>query len=149
MAALGKRFASARRRQMLPPLRATFEAEAQAINPEWALPALEESAMANWVAALTKQARKAKRIQRKLRKEFLEKRLRESVSAMEPEEQQKAIETILKRDKLQQSHMIIQRRLKQARTQLKCVIGEDGQRISGRDMPNTFVTYNAHRFQQQ
>ena len=133
---------------MLPPLRATFEAEAQAIDPEWTLPALEESAMANWVAALAKQARKAKRNQRKLQKEFLEKRLRESVSAMEPEEQQKAIETILKRDKLRQSHMIIQRRLNQARTQLKCVIEEGGQRISGRDMSNAFVTYNAHHFQQ-
>ena len=49
--------------------------------------------MAKWVAALAKQARKAKRNQRKLRKEFLEQRLRELVSAMEPEEQQEAIET--------------------------------------------------------
>ena len=60
---------------MPPPLRATFEAEAQAVDPEWMLPALEEIAMAKWVAALAKQARKVKRNQRKLRKEFLEQRL--------------------------------------------------------------------------
>ena len=104
--------------------------------------------MAKWVAALANQARKARRNQQKLRKEFLEQRLRDSVSGMEPDEQQEAIETIIKRDKMRQIHRIIQRRSKRARTQLKCVIGEDGQRISGSAMTNAFVTYNAHHFQQ-
>ena len=45
--------------------------------------------------ALTKQTRKAKRNQQKLQKEFLEQRVRESVSAMAPEEQRKTIETIV------------------------------------------------------
>ena len=47
-----------------------------------------------------------------------------------------------------QNHRIIQRRLKRAQTQLKCVIGEDRQRISGSDMPKAFVAYNAEHFQQ-
>ena len=45
-AALGKRYSAAMRRPMSPPLRATFEAEVQAIDPEWMLPALWEIAMA-------------------------------------------------------------------------------------------------------
>ena len=49
---------------------------------------------------------------------------------------------------MRQNHKIIQQRLKQARAQLKYVIGEDGQRISGSAMPNAFVSYNAHYFQQ-
>ena len=102
--------------------------------------------MATWEAALTKRARKAKQDQRKLRRECLEKRLRESVSTRNPEEQQEAIEKILKRDKMRQNHQIIQRRLKRVRTQLKCVIGEDIQRISGQDMPTAFVAYNAEHF---
>ena len=147
-AALGKKSATAMRKQMPPPLRATFEVEAQAIDPEWMLSEHEEIAMAKWVAALAKQARKAKRNQRKLRNEFLEQRLRDSASAMAREEQREAIETILKRDRLQQNHRIIQWQLKQARTQLKCVIGEDRQQILGSAMPNAFVIYNAHHFQQ-
>ena len=148
MAALGTRFARARKKPMSSPLRATFEAEAKAIDPEWKLPVHGGTAMAKWVEALAKQAKKAKRNQQKLRKEFLEQQLRDSVSAMEPEEQQEAIKTIMTKDKMRQNHKIIQRRLKQARTQLKSVIGEDGQRISGSEMPTAFVTYNAHHFQQ-
>ena len=129
-------------------LRSTFEAEAKAIDPSWKLPAHGRAAMAKWEAALTKRARKATRDQRKLQREFLEKKLRESISARDPEEQQEAIETVLKKDKMRQNHRIIQRRLKRARTQLKCVIGDDGQRISGRDMPTAFVAYNAEHFQQ-
>ena len=72
--------------------------------------------MAKWEAALTKWARKAKQDQRKLQREFLEKRLRESVSARNPEVQQEAIEMILKKDKMRQNHRIIQRRLKRVRT---------------------------------
>ena len=67
IAALGKKYATARRKPMPPPLRATFEAEAKAIDPEWVLPDHREIAMAKWVAALAKQARKAKRNQQKLR----------------------------------------------------------------------------------
>ena len=122
-AALGKRYAIAMRKLMPPPLRDTFEAEATAIDPEWVLPDHGEIAMAKWAAVLANQARKAKRNQRKLRKEFLEQRLRDSVSAMEPEGQREAIETIIKRDQMQQNHRIIQRRLKWERAQLKCVIG--------------------------
>ena len=44
-------------------------------------------------------------------------------------------------------HRIIQRQLKRARMQLKCVIGDDGQRISGSDMPKAFVKYNAEHLQ--
>ena len=86
--------------------------------------------------------------QRKLRREFLEKKLRESASVMAPEGLQEAVETILKRDKMRQNHKIIQRRLKRLRTQLKCVIGDDGQRTSGSDMLKAFVAYNAEHFQQ-
>ena len=132
-AALGKKYAAATRKQMRKSLRKTFEAKAKAIYPSWKLPTHGRTAMAKWEAALTKRARKAKRDQRKLRREFLEKRLRESVSARNPEEQQEAIETILKRDKMRQNHLIIHRRLKRARPQLKCVIGEDRQRISGQE----------------
>ena len=57
--------------------------------------------------ALTRQARKAKQDQRKLRKKILEQKLRNSVSAMDPEGQQEAIETIIKKDKISQNHWII------------------------------------------
>ena len=67
---------------------------------------------------------------------------------MDPEEQREAIATIIKRDKMRQNHKIILRRLKKTRTQLKCVNGDDRQRISGSDMPTAFVEYNAEHFQQ-
>ena len=70
------------------------------------------------------------------------------VSAMATEEQREAIETILQRHKMRQNHRIIQKRLKRARTQLKFVIGDDRQKISGSDMPKAFVKYNAEHFQQ-
>ena len=99
-AALGKKYAVAMRKPMRESLWSTFEVGAKAIDPSWELPAHMRAAMAKWEAALTKRARKAKQDQRKLRREFLEKQLRESVSARDPEEQQAAIETILKRDKI-------------------------------------------------
>ena len=54
------------------------------IDPTWELPLIKGEVLKNWAEALTKQARKAKRNQQKLRKVFLEKRLRESVSEMAP-----------------------------------------------------------------
>ena len=68
-------------------LLSTFEAEAKAVDPTWELPLLEGEVMAKWAEALTRRARKAKRDQRKLRKELLEQKLRDSVSAMATEEQ--------------------------------------------------------------
>ena len=70
------------------------------------------------------------------------------MSAMATEEQREVIEAILKRDKTRKNYRIIQRQLTRARTQLKCVIGDDGQRISRSDMPKPFVEYNAEHFQQ-
>ena len=67
---------------------------------------------------------------------------------MATEEQREAIEMILQQDKMRQNHRIIQRRLKRARMQLKCEIGDDGQRILGSDMPKAFVEYNSEHFQQ-
>ena len=67
---------------------------------------------------------------------------------MATEEQREAIETILKRDKMRQNHRIIQWQLKRARTQLKCVIGDDRQRISESDMSKAFIEYNTKHFQQ-
>ena len=107
-------------------LRSTFEAEAKAIDPSWELLVLEEAVMAKWAEALTKRVRKTTRDQQKLRREFLKKKVRESVSAMDPEEQREAIKKILQKDKIRQNHRIFQRRLKRTRTQLKCVIGEEG-----------------------
>ena len=75
-AALGKKYAIAMRKPMTRTLRSTFEAEAKAIDPSWELPVLERAVMAKRAEALTKQARKAMRDQRKLRMEFLEKKLR-------------------------------------------------------------------------
>ena len=49
---------------------------------------------------------------------------------------------------MRQNHRIIQRRLKRARMQLKCVIGDDGQRILGSNMLKAFVEYNTKHFQQ-
>ena len=70
------------------------------------------------------------------------------MSAMVPEEQQEVIAMILQRDNMRQNHQIIQRLLKRARTQLKCVIGDEKQRISGSDMSKAFVKYNLEHFQQ-
>ena len=63
------------RKPMTRTLRSTFEAEAKAIDPSWDLPVLEGAVMAKWAEALTKQARKAMRDKRKLRREFLKKKL--------------------------------------------------------------------------
>ena len=147
-AALGKKYEIAMRKPMRGALQSTFKAEAKAIDPSWELPVVAEAVMAKWAATLKKRARKATRDQQKLQWEFLEKKLRESVSAIDLEEQREALETIMKRDKMRQNHRIIQRLLKRAQTQLKCVIGEDRQRISGSDMPKAFVAYNAEHFQQ-
>ena len=146
-AALGKKYAIAMRKPMTRTLRSTFEAEAKATDPSWELPVLEGAVMTKWAEVLMKRARKATRDQRKLRPEFLKKKLRESVSAMDLEEQREAIEKILQRDKMRKNHEINQRQLKRVQTQLKCVIGEDGQRISGSDMPKAFVEYNVEHFQ--
>ena len=147
-AALGKKYEIAMRKPMRAALRSTFEAEAKAINPTWELPSPEGEGMAKWAEALMRRARKAKRDQRKLQNEFLEQKLRESVSAMATEEEIEAIETILQRDKIRQNHRIIQRRLKRARMQLKCVIGDGGQSILVSDMPKAFVKYHAEPFKQ-
>ena len=105
-AALGTKYEINMRKPTRAALRSTFEAEAKAIDPIWELPSLKEEVMAKWAEVLTRRARKAKRDQRKLRKEFLEQKLRDSVSAMATEEQREAIETILKRDKMRQNHRI-------------------------------------------
>ena len=73
--ALGKKYAIAMRKPMTRTLRRTFEAEAKAIDPSWELPVLEGAVMVKWTEALTKRARKATRDQRKLRREFLKKKL--------------------------------------------------------------------------
>ena len=83
-AALGRKYEIAMRKLMIEALRSTVEAEARAIDPTWELPLIKGEVLKNWAEALTKQARKAKRNQQKLRKVFLEKRLRESVSEMAP-----------------------------------------------------------------
>ena len=117
-------------------------------DPSWELPVLEGAVMAKYAKALMKRGRKAKQDQPKLQWDILEKKLRESVSAMAPERATRGDYMIIKRDKMRQNHKIIQRRLKRARTQLKCAIGDDGQRIPGSDMPKVFVEYNAEHFQQ-
>ena len=86
-AALGKKYEIAMRKSMRAALRSTFEAEAKSIDSSWELPVLAEAVMMKWAATLKKRARKATRNQRKLRWEFLEKKLRESVSVMDLEEQ--------------------------------------------------------------
>ena len=86
-AALGRKYAIAMRKPMTSALRSTFEAEAKAIDTSWELPVLEGAVMAKWAEALTKRVRKATRDQRKLQMEFLEKKLRDSVNAMNPEKQ--------------------------------------------------------------
>ena len=80
------------RKPMTRTLRRTFEAEAKAIDTSWELPVLEGAVMAIWAEALTKRARKATQDQRKLRREFLKKKLRESASAMALEDQREATE---------------------------------------------------------
>ena len=114
-AALGRKYEITMRKLMREALRSTFKAEARAIDPTWELPLMEGEVLKNWAETMTKQAKKAKRKHRKQRKEFLEQRLRQSVSAMAPVEQQEAIEMILGQDKKKQNHQIIQRRLKRAR----------------------------------
>ena len=91
-AALGRKYAIAMRKPMTRTLRSTFEAEAKAIDTSWELPVLEGAVMAIWAEALTKRARKATQDQRKLRREFLKKKLRESASAMALEDQREATE---------------------------------------------------------
>ena len=86
-AALGRKYEVAMQKPMRRALQITFEVEAKAIDPTWELPVLEGEVMSKWAEALTKRARKAKRDQGKLRQEFLEKKLRDSESAMATEEQ--------------------------------------------------------------
>ena len=86
-AALGKKYETAMRKPMREAFQSTFEADAKAIDPSWELPVLEGAVMAKWAEALTKQERKDKQDQQKLRRGFLKKQLRESVSTMAPEGQ--------------------------------------------------------------